>query len=220
MLTKDEIAATYTKRARRYNLTANLYYLLGFRENAYRKQAIRALCLEPGDTVVELCCGTGLNFAGLERAVGPRGRVIGVDLTEPMLAQARLRAERNRWTNVELVHADVGAYAPPDGLGGMLSTFAITLVPEYERIIAGAAHALAPGKRLVILDFKKPERAPRAVVRFGVWLTRAFGVTEDLAERHPWETVARHFEAVTIRELYLGFAYVVSGQAPARQPAG
>ena len=73
MLSKEEIAETYGRRARRYDLTANLYYLLGFRESAYRRQAVRALRLARGDTVVELCCGTGLNFAALGRAVGPGG---------------------------------------------------------------------------------------------------------------------------------------------------
>lgn len=60
--TTREIERTYDKRAARYDLTANLYYLLGFREMEYRRRAIKQLDPEQGQTVVELCCGTGLNF--------------------------------------------------------------------------------------------------------------------------------------------------------------
>ncbi len=216
MLTREEIVALYRRRASRYDLTANLYYLVGFRENAYRSEAVHALRLARGATVVELCCGTGLNFPRLQRATGLVGRIIGVDFSEPMLEQARRRVERNGWRNVDLVHADVGSFQVPAGVSGVLSTFAITLVPEYDRLIAGAAAALLPGKRISILDFRKPERAPRALIKIAVWLTRGFAVSEDLAARHPWESVARHFEDVTFHRRYLGLAYVVSGAAPPR----
>lgn len=92
---KVEVMNLYRKRARRYNFTANLYYLAGFREWAYRQRAVEALNLQQGDTVVEIGCGTGLNFSLLHQAVGPTGRVIGVDLTDAMLAQARQRVAEN-----------------------------------------------------------------------------------------------------------------------------
>ena len=72
--TREEVLGVYRKRARRYDLTANAYYLLGFREWAYRKRAIEALGLERGDTVVEIGCGTGLNFGLIEQRIGPQGR--------------------------------------------------------------------------------------------------------------------------------------------------
>jgi len=58
-LTPEAVVDLYRRRARRYNLTANLYYLIGYREYAYRKRAVAALDLAPGDTVVEIGCGTG-----------------------------------------------------------------------------------------------------------------------------------------------------------------
>jgi demethylmenaquinone methyltransferase/2-methoxy-6-polyprenyl-1,4-benzoquinol methylase len=105
-LTPAEVQAVYRKRSRRNDFTANLYYLLGVREYHYRKLAVDALKLRPGDTVVEIGCGTGLNFPLLRAAVGETGRIVGVDLTPEMLAQARARAAEEGWRNVELVEAD------------------------------------------------------------------------------------------------------------------
>jgi ubiquinone/menaquinone biosynthesis C-methylase UbiE len=154
ILSKDEVRDIYRKRASRYDFTANLYYLIGFREWAVRKRSVRALNLQPGDTVVEVGCGTGLNFSLLQEAVGPEGRIVGVDLTDAMLEQARRRVERRGWSNIELVHSDAAQYRFPEGVNGLLSTFAITLVPEFDAVIQNGASALAPGGRWVVSDFK------------------------------------------------------------------
>ena len=144
-LSTSEIRTLYGRRARHYDVTANLYYLVGFREWSYRKKAVRALRLSPGDTVVEIGCGTGLNFTLLQKAIGPTGQIIGVDLTEAMLAQARERAERAGWHNVEVVLSDATEYDFPVGVNGILSTFALTLVPEYDQVIAHGARTCTRG---------------------------------------------------------------------------
>jgi len=59
---KENIIELYRERARRCNFTANWYYLIGFRLHAYRKKAVQALNLQPGDKVVDVGCGTGANF--------------------------------------------------------------------------------------------------------------------------------------------------------------
>ena len=132
---KEKIEQFYRKRARHYDISANLYYLLGFREFAYRALAIRALNAQRGDTIVEIGCGTCLNFRLLREEVGSEGKIIGVDLTPEMLAEARNRVSRNNWSNIELVQDDAGTYQFPDRIDGVISTFAITLVPEYDLII-------------------------------------------------------------------------------------
>ena len=216
MLTKAEIIAVYRKRARRYDISANLYYLIGFREMAYRSQAVQALRLRPGDTVVEVGCGTGLNLALLCRSVGTTGRVIGIDLTDQMLEQARHRIERNGWSNVELVHTDAASYEFPSGTAGIISTFALTLVPEYEHVIKRGTRALRPAGRFVVLDLKQPERAPDWLVRLGVFLIKPFAVSIDLGERHPWEAMERHLTKTSVKQLYLRCAYLAVGETPER----
>jgi ubiquinone/menaquinone biosynthesis C-methylase UbiE len=81
----------YRKRAKRYDWTTLLLYLIGFRHWTYRKCAVEALCLQKGNTVVDLGCGTGLNFTLLQEQIGPEGKIIGVDLTDAMLAEAHQR---------------------------------------------------------------------------------------------------------------------------------
>ena len=129
VLSKNEVVDIYRKRTKPYDFTANLYYLMGFREWAYRQRAVEALGLHTGDTVVEIGCGTGLNFALLQQTVGPMGRIIGVDLTDAMLEQARQRVADNDWSNVELVHRDAAEYRFPQDIDGILSTFALALSP-------------------------------------------------------------------------------------------
>jgi demethylmenaquinone methyltransferase/2-methoxy-6-polyprenyl-1,4-benzoquinol methylase len=209
---KEEIANLYSKRARNYDIAANLYYLAGFREQAYREMAVRQLKLNPGKTVVEIGCGTGLNFSLLKKELGPDGKIIGVDLTKDMLNRARERVLKKGLYNIELVQSDAAEYEIPKGVNGIISTFAITLVPQYDLVIQRGAYALAPGGRFVILDLKMPERWPMWLVKIGVALTRPFGVTLDIANRHPWESIRGYLKEVFFKELYGGFAYISSGE--------
>lgn len=212
-LSKDELKHLYRRRAGLYDLTANLYYLIGFREQAYREEAVASLGLEQGDKVVEIGCGTGLNFHLLQSAVGPEGKIIGVDLTMEMLGKARERVRRNVWMNVELVHGDAAAFRFPSKTDGILSAFALTLVPEFDRVIRNGCLALTPGKRWVVLDFKLPSSRKAALfVPLLIFLTRPFGVQRELAERHPWESIEKYLGNVAITELYFGVTYIAVGE--------
>jgi ubiquinone/menaquinone biosynthesis C-methylase UbiE len=211
-LNKKQIAGLYRKRAGHYDWSANFYYLIGIREFAYRRIAVEALKLGTGDTVVEIGCGTGLNFKILRNCVGSEGKIIGVDLTAEMLSAAKRRIERNQWTNIELVQCDADAYTFPEHVDGIISTFAITLVEAYDKIIKRGAAALAPGKRLVVLDFKMPANWPMWLVKFFVILTCPFGVTLDLADRHPWESIGRYLDLKALKSFYFGAIYVAAGE--------
>lgn len=211
-LNMNQIQEVYHKRAKNYDITANLYYAIGFREYAYRRKAVDALNLQRGDTVVEICCGTGLNFSLLHEVVGEEGRIIGVDLTDAMLNQAGRRVERHDWKNVELIHSDAVLYTFPDHVDGILSAFAITLIPEYDQIIKKGSEALKPKRRWVILDFNLPSNALAPLVPLAVAIMKPFGVSRDLAERHPWTSIRRHLGNLTMEELYGGFAYIAAGE--------
>jgi ubiquinone/menaquinone biosynthesis C-methylase UbiE len=212
-LDKRSIALLYRKRAKLYDFSANVYYLLGFREFTYRKIGVKVLNLKKGDTVVEIGCGTGLNFSLLRKQIGPKGNIFGVDLTPEMLEEADKRIKRHGWQNVTLVQSDAAVYRFPNRLDGIISTFALTLVPEYDMIIQKGAAALLPDARFVIVDFKKPDKWPMWMIKSFVILTRPFGVSLDIAGRHPWESVARYMTMVEFRELYFGALYLCVGEA-------
>jgi demethylmenaquinone methyltransferase/2-methoxy-6-polyprenyl-1,4-benzoquinol methylase len=210
-LSTGQVQQVYGKRAKNYNFTANLYYVIGFREYAYRRKAVEALNVQRGDTVVEISCGTGLNFSFLQEAVGADGRIIGVDLTEAMLDQAQRRVERHHWKNVELIHADAARYRFPDQIDGVISTFAITLIPEFDEIIKHGAQALKPNSQWVVLDFKLPSDSLAFLAPLAVAIMKPFGVSLDLADRHPWESIERCMGNLSMQEMYGGFAYIATG---------
>ena len=211
--TREEVLGVYRKRARHYDLTANSYYLLGFREWAYRKRAIAALGLRAGDTVVEIGCGTGLNFGLLEERIGPEGRLIGVDLTDAMLAGARTRIEANGWRNIELVESPAASFRFPPEVDGILSTFALTLEPDFDRVVEEGAKALKPGRRWVILDLKLPSNWLRHLTPALIALVRPFAVSAEVAKRRPCASLQRQLKNVTVQELYCGIAYIAVGEA-------
>ena len=211
-LNKNQIIQLYRKRAAHYDWSANLYYLIGLREFKYRKLAVQQLRLKPGDTVVEIGCGTGLNIPLLVSAVGPEGKVIGVDLTDKMLAEAKARVIKNDWSNVDLVQSDATQYAFPDNINGIISTFAITLIPGYEEIIQRGSEALAPQGHMVIADLRKPDRWPMWIVNFMVWITRPFGTSLDITRRKPWKAMQMRLTNTSFTKLYGGFTYISAGE--------
>ena len=191
-LAKEATRNLYRRRAGRYDTSVRVFRLFGFNLDRYRRETVAALGLHPGDQVVELGCGTGLNFAYVQQRIGPEGKIIGVDLTDAMLDVARVRIVRERWSNVELVQADVVEWLVPDGVSAVYSTLALTLLPEYDAVIERVSHALKPGGRLAVLDMKQPQGWPTWLVRFVAWLNKPFGVRLDLATRHPWDSAQRY----------------------------
>jgi len=213
--TRDRVIATYRRSASRYDLTAKLYYLLGVRQQALRRKAVEALRLRPGDTVTEIGCGTGLNFPLIERAIGPDGHIIGVDLTDAMLTQARRRIQAHRWRNVTLVQDDAAQFRFPDGVNAILSTYALSLVPECAEVIARGCKALAPGGRLAVVDTSLPSGPPRWMARV---LVRPFAGTSEWIARRPWEAIQATMQAnltdYSSTDLYLGCLFLAAGSRP------
>lgn len=210
--TRSAVVRLYRKRAPRYNVATQLYRLAGFSLGRLRRQLADALALQPGDTVVEIGCGTGANFPLLQERVGPTGRIIGVDLTDRMLEEARERVRANGWQNVELVLSDAGVYEFPECVNGILSMLALTLCRDYDAVIERGARALAPGGRWAILDLKLRPEASGWLVRAALPAVRPYGVSVELAQRHPWESLRRHLPHSWTRDFYFGFAYLAVGE--------
>lgn len=216
MLSKEEIRGVYQKRAERYDFTVQLYRLLSFRMNFYREQAVAALQLKAGDTVVDVACGTGANFPLLQERVGPSGKIIGVDFTDAMLARARERVKQNQWSNVELVQSDAASYSFPDKINGVISTFAIIYIPEFDRVIRNGSNSLAARARFVVLDFKLPSGWISRLAPLCLFVTRPWGLSMEMACRHPWESAGKHLTNMRMTELYGGFVFLAAGEQEAQ----
>ncbi len=213
-LSRQEVQAKYQSGARHYDFAIQLYRLIGIRQT-FRSCAIKFLRLQPGDFVVELGCGTGLNFPLIIDQIGPKGRLAGVDLTPNMLARAQERVDRFGWKNVVLIQSDIETYGFPEGINKVLSVGVFGYLAEYDSVIKSVSGALVPGGRLVIMDGKLPEHwLSLWLIKFVFLLSWPFGVTLDYGNNHPWESVESYFEETAFEQMYGGGAYISSGTAP------
>ena len=211
--TREEIHTVYEKRAWIYELAVHGCYLLGFPIGRYRRLVLDALDPQPGDTIVEIGCGTGMNFPLLQRRIGARGRIVGVDISEAMLKRAETRCQRAGWDNVELVHSSAADYVFSDGIDGIVATGVLTYEPDYDNVIERGATALTAGKRWAVFDYKMPSGWLRRFVPLFVWVFRSFGISKALFERTPWESIKRHLKNAKIQEFYFGLIFIASGEA-------
>lgn len=117
--------------------------------------------LQPGETVVDLGCGAGLDVFIASRAVGPTGTVIGIDMTAPLLERARHGAREGGYTNVEFRLGTMEALPLDDGVADVIvSNCAINLSPEKRRVFAEAVRVLRGGGRLAVSDLIVHEDLP------------------------------------------------------------
>jgi demethylmenaquinone methyltransferase/2-methoxy-6-polyprenyl-1,4-benzoquinol methylase len=212
-LTRENVREIYNRQAKFYDLAVWFYYLVGMRIGKWRRMAVDGMQLRPGDTVVEMGCGNGLNFAPLQQAIGREGRIIGVDFSEAMLDRARALVREKGWQNVELVCSSASEYRFPDSIDGILATGVLTYEPEFDGVIERGAKALSPGRKWAVLDYKMPQGWLRWFAPLFIALGKSFGMSRDFMERQVWISVERHLEQTKMQELYGGFVYIVTGRA-------
>jgi ubiquinone/menaquinone biosynthesis C-methylase UbiE len=220
---RERLIETYRKKAKHYDVTSRLYPAPGYPQRAQRVRAVRALGLRPGDSVIDMACGTGLNFQLIEEAIGPEGRIVGVDMTDAMLAQARDRIAANGWSNVSLVQADAADFEFPARVDAILSTYALSQVPECAEVIAHGAAALSGGGRWAVLDLKVPVNTPTWLAQLGTAIVRNFASIDEWIMRRPWDAIhaamQQELADVAWTELCFGTAFLVAGSAASEPSA-
>ena len=107
----------------------------------------------PGETVLDIGCGAGMDLLLAARRVGTSGCAIWIDMTEAMRRRARASAAAAGLTNVEVHEADATALPFPDSsIDVVISNGVLNLVPEKERAFAEIRRVLRPGGRLQLAD--------------------------------------------------------------------
>jgi len=177
---------------------------------AYQRRAIALLGLKRGDVVLDVGCGTGSNFAAIESAIGPSGRLFGVDLTEEMLAQARQRTIANGWRNVMLVHAAAERAYLPVRVDALLFSFTHDVLQSADALHNLLGYA-KPGARVAACGLKW---APWWCVPLNALvyqLAQQYHTTFDGLCR-PWGKLAQCLPHLQVTTLAFGTIYLASGR--------
>jgi demethylmenaquinone methyltransferase/2-methoxy-6-polyprenyl-1,4-benzoquinol methylase len=213
--TREHLIETYRKKAKHYDITSRFYPVPGYPQRFHRRRAVQALRLGRGDCVIDIACGTGLNFPLIEEAIGPEGRIVGVDLTDAMLARAEDRIGANGWSNVSLVQADAAEFDFPTGIDGILSTYALSQVPECEKVIAHGATALSARRRWVVLDLKVPDNTPRWLLQLGTAVVGPYASADEWIAGRRWDAIRTAMQDtladVSWTELCFGTTFLAAG---------
>lgn len=121
--------------------------------------------LRPGEVVVDLGCGGGLDVLLAAKCVGPTGKAIGIDMTSDMIERARAGAAQVGAANVEFHLAQLDALPLPDASADcVISNCVINLVPDKGRAFREILRILKPGGRVAISDIALKQPLPAAIV--------------------------------------------------------
>lgn len=147
----------------------------------WRERAADRAELAAGDSVLDVCCGTGDMALELSKRVAPGGRVIGCDFSEPMLDLAREKAARRSAEGVRFEWADALALPYDAGRFDAVTVgFGVRNFAERERGLREMTRVLRPGGRLVILEITQPTRPPLSTF-FSLWFDRVVPLLGALA---------------------------------------
>lgn len=136
--------------------------------------------LTEGEVVLDLGSGGGIDCFLASPQVGPRGRVIGVDMTPDMLERARKAGKAGGYDNVEFRLGEIEALPVPDNtVDAVISNCVINLSPDRPRVFAEIMRVLKPGGRVMISDLVSEHPTPRFLVENTDALVGCLPVQED-----------------------------------------
>ena len=204
-----------------YNSISRFYDLYTRRTYArVREKVVEELKLRRGSTVLDLACGTGQNFPLLVEALGPGGRIIGLDYSEGMLRQAAAKVQRNRWSNITLIHGDARQVSPAlleqragiSQVDGLICTLGLSVIPEWEHVFDRAFSLVRSGGRCVIMDDRTLEGWGRLLNPLLVAFLALFAAAD--IRRPTWKLLEGRVNDLRMSRFRYGAVFVASGTKP------
>jgi arsenite methyltransferase len=170
--------------------------------------------LQPGETVLDLGSGAGLDVLVASRTVGERGHVYGVDMTDEMLKLAQANRERAGATNVSFLKGRIeDVPLPAESVDVVISNCVINLSEDKAAVLKDAFRVLRPGGRLAVADMVAVDKMP--AVELEAWASCIAGAIP--ADRYRELLSAAGFVDVSIESAGSGTP-VVSANVTARKP--
>jgi SAM-dependent methyltransferase len=200
----------------RYGALAEGYHRRTASGDHFRRQVVARLAPLPGEVILDVGCGTGLNFRAIREAIGPSGRLIGVELSPRMLDVARARIARHGWTNVELVQADVAeAGIPATSDAAVLC--AVHDVMRSPAALANVLDHLRDGARIIAGGPKWApwRRSDGLSSNLSTWRMNRECVTTFEGFTRPWSHLEQLVDDLVVDEVFHGGGYVASAATPA-----
>ncbi len=183
----------FDRIAGRYDLLNSL--MTAGLHHSWRARAADRAELSPGDSVLDVCCGTGDLALELAGRVSPAGRVVGCDFSEPMLDLAREKAAERGTESVRFEWADALQLPYDSGRFDAVTVgFGVRNFADRDRGLREMARVLRPGGRLVILEFTAPRRPPFSTF-YSLWFDRivpVLGRLTDNPEAYAYLTESVH----------------------------
>ena len=206
------------RNQREYRRLAGFYDLLAvpWLTTGVRREAVDRLRLRPGDSVLDLGCGTGLTLPILAEAVGPSGRVVGVDLSTDQLERARQRIIAAGFQNVSFVQTNAEELDLGEQFDGILSTYTHDIMTSALAVDRAVGH-LKPGGRFVAIGFARPTgwRSPLNLVFKAFYAALRIPVNWDAeTSGRPWTSLERQLGPLNVKQRFIGTWYRSVGVKP------
>jgi ubiquinone/menaquinone biosynthesis C-methylase UbiE len=204
----------YEQSYNKYDFIVKLFQL--GRDRRHRLKALHFAGLKQNDTVLDICCGSGLSIEPILSIIGPGGHIIAVDANTQMLELARKKAEKNKWDNVEFIESDISDLdieVKADMALFALCWYDRKTSTEWVHKVIGL---LKPGTgSLCFMDYKYPENWVRYIATPVLsllvrWLGEAYNV-DDL-RWDPKEEIGVLLKDPAFKAFYFDSIFTICGK--------